>query len=278
MKTPFLSFVFAFSLITQAAALDGLVETNDFGTTDWAEGYIEATGQGTARYLGNRIQEELMAKQAARTTAQAHLLEIMKGIRVTGLTTLNEKAQSDARAATRIKGTIKGARVLSEKATWHKDKESRRGEVVLAEVTLRVCVSPVCSDTEKDVTTATLNLDTADQKPIKAAAKVGPTAVIIDLEKALYLPALAPEVINEDGKIVYSQETVHPDAARMKGLIHYTKSVDAAQAMTLSGDAPLIIKAKQITKDNRIVLANKDATRLKDLNVLQQGKLIVALD
>ncbi len=278
MKTPFLSFIFAFAFLSQASAEDRLVTTTDLGTTDWVEGYVEATGQGTSRYMGNRIQEELMAKQAARTTAQARLLEIIKGIRVTGLSTLGTQAQGDTRAATRIKGTLKGARTVVENITWHKDETARRGEVVMADVTLRICVSPSCTDTKQNLTSATLDLDNAEPNPIKAVSKVGPTAVIIDLEKALYLPALAPEVISEDGTTVYSQETVHPDIARLKGLIHYTKTVDQAKAMELSGNDPLIVTATRITKDNRIVLSNKDATSLRTLDVLQNGRLIVALD
>jgi len=66
-------FVSALLIATPAIATDTdpFVDHSALGTTDWTQGTIEATGQGSARYLGNRVQEELMAKQAARTMAQA---------------------------------------------------------------------------------------------------------------------------------------------------------------------------------------------------------------
>lgn len=282
MKLPFFSFVCALSLSLNAWASDPLVESTAHGTIDWSKGYVEATGQGTSRYMGNRIQEELMAKQAARTTAQARLLEQVNGIRLTGLSTLGTQAAGDTRAATRIKGTLKGAKTVSETATWHKDKSSRRGEVVLAEVTLRLCVSPSCRDTNDNLTQASLSPAPASvpkaNDPTPAPQSSGPTAVIIDLNKALYLPALAPEVIDENEQTVYSQDTVSEDAMRQKGLIHYTKTVDQAKALAVSGKAPVILNAKRITKDNRIVLSNNDGKTLASMDAAKQGRVIVALD
>ena len=277
MRLSLLAAFFIVSLSAKLYAQDPFVETNSLGTTDWVEGYIEATGQGTSRYMGNRVQEEVMAKQAARTAAQTHLLEIIKGVRITGLTTLSAHAQSDTRAASRIKGTLRGARVLNEKVTWHKDNSARRGEVVMAEVTMRVCVNPACKDTKTNLTQASLTL------PDRLSSDLGPkfsgySSVIIDLEQALYLPALAPEIINENDELVYSQDTVDQTSDQVQGLVHYSKSVQQAKELEVSGKNPLILKIKEITPDNRIVLFNTDTSALKDLQALKLGYVIVALD
>lgn len=159
MKLSFLiTAIFTLGMCASSYAQDGWQEATPDGVTDWTNGYVEATGQGSSRYMGNRVQEELMAKQAARTTAQARLLEIIKGIRLTGLTTIGTLGSGDTRAATRIKGTLRGARQISEQVTWHEDKTSRRGETVLAEVTLRVCITPTCQATTQNLTGASLNL------------------------------------------------------------------------------------------------------------------------
>ena len=281
MKSRFLTFLFALGCISAANAQDSFVETSDMGTTDWVEGYIEATAQGTSRYMGNRVQEELMAKQAARTMAQSRLLEIIKGIRVTGITTLGAQAQSDTRAATRIKGTLRGAQTISEIAQWHKDTSSRRGEVVMAEVTLRLCMRPSCQSTKQNLTQASFDLPTPRKAALikdKNEEPSGYSAVIIDLEQALFLPALAPEIINEDEKTLYSQDTVKELSSLEKGLIHYSKSVSKAQKLEISGANPFIIKAKRITANNRIVLSNEDGKQISNLDALKQGRLIVALD
>lgn len=272
MKSPVLTFLFSLALITSAQAEDPFIETSQLGTTDWVEGYVEATGQGTSRYMGNRIQEELMAKQAARTVAQARLLEIVKGVRITGLTTIGAQAQGDTRAATRIKGTLRGAKTVDEKATWHKDDTSRRGEVVMAEVTLRLCVSPACTETKDNLTEASLNI-----KP-QASQNTEHSAVIIDLNQALYLPALAPEIIDESNRLIYSQEILAENASQIKGLVHYAKTIAKARALNIAGPSPMVITAKRITADNRIVISKKDADTLQSLPAIKQGHLIVALD
>ncbi len=277
MKTSLLAILAAIGWTAQVYAQDPFVETNQLGTTDWVEGYIEATGQGTSRYMSNRVQEELMAKQAARTVAQARLLEIIKGVRLTGLTTLSAHAQTDTHAATRIKGTLRGARVLNEKATWQKDKSSRRGEVVMAEVTLRLCVSPTCKETRQNLTQVSLDLPQTNRKPTPLPSSEY-SSVIIDLNQALYLPALSPEVINEKQETLYSQDTVNHGDGMIKGFVHYAKSVEKAKMLEVAGTSPLIINVKKISSDNKIVLSDTDGASMRTLDALRQGRLIVALD
>lgn len=277
MKAVALALSLSLVLTTPLAAQDGWQEATDAGLTDWSNGYVEATGQGTSRYMGNRIQEELMARQAARTTAQARLLEIIKGIRLTGLSTIGAKGAGDTRAATRIKGTLRGARSVSDKVSWHTDKTSRRGETVLAEVTLRLCMTPACQETKVNLTDATLGLD-PETMPDAAPAPTETSAVIIDLQQALYLPALAPEIINEQNQTIYSPASVNEQAATQNGLTHYAKTVDTARSLPQSGANPLVVPAQRISKDNRIVLSDKNAAKIANHAALKEGRLIIALD
>lgn len=278
MKRHILPVLSATLLSFAALANDPFVEENALGVTDWTNGYVEAQGQGSARYMGSKVQEELMAKQAARTMAQARLLELVKGIRVTGLTTLGEHAQSDTRAATRVKGTLRGAKSIKENVTWHEDKTARRGEVVMAEVTLRLCVSQACSDSPQNLTNAVFEqkLQPGEQKKEKLET-TGPSSVIIDLQQALYFPALSPEVIDENGSLIYAQTTVGAQAQK-DGLVQYAKTVQAAKELDQSGPSPLIISALKVSKDNKIVVSQENAERLQDVAALREGRLIVALD
>ncbi len=270
--------ILLFSL--SCAAQDGWMETTPLGATDWENGYIEAKGQGTSRYLGNRIQEELMAKQAARTTAQARLLEIIKGVRLSGLTTLGTQGAGDTRAASRIKGFLRGAKTVSETTSWHEDQTSRRGEVVMAEVTLRVCISPTCSQTASNLTKASLqkNSENTPSPQQEKAASTGPSAVILDLQQALYLPALAPQIIDEKNRLIYSEESVSPEALTQNGLVHYTKTLAQAQSLPSSGSTPVVIAVQRITKDNKIVISTLDGDKVRNLTALKQGRVIIALD
>jgi hypothetical protein len=256
-------------------AQENWVETDQNGLTDWTDGYVEATGYGSARYMGNKVQEELMARQAARTSAQARLLEIVNGVRLTGLSTLGTESQNNTRAATRIKGTIKGARVMKEDANWHEDKTSRRGEVVMAEVTLRLCISPRCAETADNLTKASL-------KPAKEDPKIADqseeSAIILDLNKALYLPSIAPEIIDESGTLIFNEDKLSQKAVQDHGVVQYVKTLAQAKEHPLSGSQPVIISALEINQLNQIVIRSTDADTIKESPALYNGKLIISLD
>lgn len=244
-----------------AVANEGWQEENSLGTTDWSRGVIETTGQGTARYIGNKIQEEMMAKQAAKTDAQVKLLELVKGVRLTGLTTLGADGQGQSRAATRIKGLLTGAKVIDSKIDWTEDKSSRRGEVPFAQVTLRLCLNQTCSPSQK----------------VEAASNAEDSAVIIDLEQALFLPSLAPQIQSQSGETLYS-ENIATQITGDAPYAHYVKSVERARAHPIGQSNAVIIKAIGINPDNHILISDDDANRIKGLPALKQGKLLIALD
>lgn len=259
----------------QAQNNDPFREESAIGTTDWTQGTLEATGQGTARYMGNKAQEELLAKQAARTMAQARLVELVRGVRVTGLTTLDAHARSDTRAATRIRGMLKGAQTVTETVTWQPDSESRRGESVLAEVTLRLCLQAPCAG--PSLSTASFEAP-ASTAPQSTQADAEQSAVILDLNQALYLPSLAPQVVDAQGAVLFDQSYVNADARTQKGLIHYTQSVAEAQNI-IGSTAPItILEVAHINDENQIVLSGDTADQLRDHAALALGRVYVALD
>lgn len=268
-------FLAALLALPISAGADSLREEAAHGTTDWHAGYIEATGQGTARYMGNRIQEELMAKEAARMSAQARLLGQIEGVRLTGLATLGQSAQNNTRAATRIKGTLKGAKVVSETVSWHPDETARRKAVPLAEVTLRVCLMPGCASNDASFVSP---LPETSEAPAYDPEQTDHSALILDLNQALYLPTLAPEILTESGETVYSHQHVETQTARTKGLIHYTRSLDEAHALDISGASPLVVPIVKVNEANQLIISDADAARFKNAAFLGQGRVIVALD
>jgi hypothetical protein len=109
-----------FSLSTQASN-DGLLLATGFGTVDLTT--VQVKSQGT-----------MMAKRAAMLDAQRNLSEQIKGVRLTGGTTMQDYEISSDIVATRVKGFLKGAFEHHHMVTETQDSIS-------VELILAVCLS-----------------------------------------------------------------------------------------------------------------------------------------
>ena len=116
--------------------------------TDYYAGYLEVTAEGTSKVTGNRVQMELLAVEGARLLAEVKLAKAITGVRVTGMTKIEDMIVSDSRYANYVKATIKGAVAVKEAVKWVRDANSKMGESPRATVVLRMCFkanSPACS-------------------------------------------------------------------------------------------------------------------------------------
>lgn len=120
MKTlfTFLTFIALFlSLSTQASSV---VTAKGFGTVDMEKAV-------------NKAQAKMMAKRAAVLDAQRQLSETVRGVQLTGGTTVQEYEVKSDLVATRVKDILQGAFIIDSKI----ESESRS---YAAEVTMGVCV------------------------------------------------------------------------------------------------------------------------------------------
>ncbi|WP_158971074.1 hypothetical protein [Paraglaciecola sp. L3A3] len=104
-----------------AYAEKGLITASGFGTVDLSVFKIKA-------------QAKMMAKRAATVDAQRNLAEQLKGVRLTGGTTMEEYEISSDIVATRVKSLLNGA--FEKNHTVTADEQSISVEVVMA-----ICVT-----------------------------------------------------------------------------------------------------------------------------------------
>lgn len=266
------------------------VETADTVTvTDWEQGFVDVTGSATARFTGNRVQEELMAKAAARLVAQARLVEILRGIRVTGKTTVEKFVVADQRIGARLEGFVKGAITLTDSLEWRADPAADRGEVPLAMVKLRLCITrshALCRQRSSSLIGALQEPHATTRVAKKAKVAVPPkryTGLIVDLENELFLPVLLPEIVTWSGTVVYGRDQVDNGILAQHGMARYTRTILQAKDLTLVGKAPLIVKAVAVTDDNKIVISDADAAIIGGVasqagNFLADARVAIALD
>ena len=285
---------------TPSEAAGPLIERVTKGNTtsviNWGEGFVETTAHGTARYTGNRVQEKLMALQAARTIAQARLVEVLEGVRVTGMTTVETFITTEQTVVTRVSGFLAGAITVKEEVTWEKDTSSKRGEVPEGRVTLRVCLTrqtldcrnsdaavidvlQASSETSPSISELLQNNEVQNAPPLPPPSVTG---LILDLERQLFLPVLSPEVVAADGAVVFNHALVTKRSLNRNGVVHYANSVDEARPMRIAGNNPMIVKVVDVTDNNRIVVSSEDARRVLEAarhgDFLTSGRVVIVLD
>lgn len=88
-----------------------VIEDKPNGQINWTEQYIEAKGQSVIDYekFKNPAQARLMATRGAIVVAQRNLLEILKGVHITGESTVQDMITQNDYIHTRIEGVVKGA-------------------------------------------------------------------------------------------------------------------------------------------------------------------------
>ena len=98
---------------------DAVVEKTETGTIDWTNQYVEATGTSildTERFK-NAAQAKAMATRGAVVDAQRNLLETIKGVEVTGETTVENFMTTSDKVTTKVQGVIKGAYMVGPART-----------------------------------------------------------------------------------------------------------------------------------------------------------------
>ena len=93
-----------------------IVQKSTNGQIDWTNQYVEAIGESAIDNVKftNPAQAKLMAKRGAVVIAQRNLLEIVKGVNVTGETTVKDMITSSDYVYTRVDGVVKGAEQVGE--------------------------------------------------------------------------------------------------------------------------------------------------------------------
>lgn len=93
-----------------------VVQNVNNGQVNWTQQYVEATGQAVIdnQKFTNPAQAKLMAQRGAVVVAQRNLLEIIKGVNVTGETTVENMATTQDYIYSRVDGVIKGAQQIGQ--------------------------------------------------------------------------------------------------------------------------------------------------------------------
>jgi hypothetical protein len=268
--------IFTFMAGNTAAQLLGTIKDVEqpvgaSGKVDWTTGVITAVGIGAPpAQPANAAQARAMAERAAQVVAYRNMLEAVKGVRVDSTTTVENFIVTSDVIRTEVNGIIQGAMIMDKK--YMSD-----GSV---EVTVGMKLTGALADTLLPKTPLT--------PPTSLTGSASPgqlyTGLIVDARGLGVKPAMAPKILNEDGKEVYGSAWISRDYAVREGMVGYLKDPVQAQTNPRVTDKPLMVKALKVSGDARVdmVITNADAVMLhnasENLNMLQKCRVIILVD
>lgn len=242
------------------------------GKVDWTTGVITAVGIGAPpAQPANAAQARAMAERAAQVVAYRNLLEAVKGVRLDSTTTVENFMVTSDVIRTQVSGFVQGAMVMDKK--YMSD-----GSV---EVTVGMKLTGALADSllPKQPPAPPTGIVTTP-----GAAGQTFTGLIVDARGLGVRPAMAPKVLNEDGKEVYGSAWINRDWAVREGMAGYLKDPLQAQQNPRVTDKPLLVKAIKTSGDARVdvVISNADASMIhgatQNLSFLEKCKVIILVD
>ena len=244
------------------------------GKVDWTTGVITAVGIGAPpAQPANSAQARAMAERAAQVVAYRNLLEAVKGVRVDSTTLVENFMVTSDVIRTEVSGIIQGAMIMDKKYMSDGSVEVTVGMKLTG--ALADAILPKGPQTPPTGLTGTLAPATPGQLY---------TGLIVDARGLGVRPAMAPKILNEDGKEVYGSAWISREYAVREGMVGYLKDPVAAQTNPRVTDKPLMVKAIKASGDARVdtVITNADAAMLhnaaQNLSMLEKCRVIILVD
>jgi hypothetical protein len=239
----------------------------EHGQVNWTDKTITATGSGAPDLKAPNVAvARLGAERVAKLDALRNILETLKGVRIDSEVTVENEMVTNSKMRSKVQGVARHFKVLKTK--YYSDG----GVDLIVQMSL---------DGQLASTLVESGSKTADL-PQKGDAKH--SGLIINAKGLKVMPALAPKILDESGKVIYSAEFLAKEKLEERGVASYFKAMDAAKKSKRVGANPLVVKALKAAKGAKtdVVLSNADAEKLKDpetnLKYLAEGRVILVVD
>ena len=264
-------FIAAFLLLATVGAVQANVveNVNGHGAIDWSNQTVRAVGISVAGGAGGRAGQI----RAAELDALRQILETVKGIRLTSETTVQEYMLSSDQIRTRIEGVARNFQRVGD-PVYQPD-----GSIELT-VEMQLTGNGRFFD-------AVMPIETGNGSPIYKNPPAGSgvyTGLIVDTRGLGIRPAIAPNILDQNGRQVYGDRYIDREWAVQHGMVEYEKDPAALRNNDRIGSNPLTIKAVRAAGPNRtdVIISNEDARLLhaveKHLTFLQQCRVVFLVD
>ena len=269
------NYIIAAIIVLTFASSQGVVNQMDKGSINYSDRTISAIGIGFVPI--NAVNAGMARRLALRTAKQdalRQLIEIVNGVTLTSETTMSNAMVDDV-ISTKVQGFIRGARQVGDPK-------------YLSDTSIEVEYSVPMSGIS-DIILPPSNAAVASRTPSAGGAAPAPTSgavtgVIIDARGLNARPAMAPQILDQQGSAVYGPGKYSREYAVTNGVVGYSKTLEAAQKDPRVMGNPLILKGISTSGANRtdITISNADVSKLdganRSYNVLQDCRVLILLD
>tara|TARA_B100001115_G_scaffold51651_1_gene38290 strand:+ start:134 stop:961 length:828 start_codon:yes stop_codon:yes gene_type:complete len=269
------NYIIAAIIALTFASSQGVVNQMDKGSINYSDRTISAIGIGFVPI--NAVNAGMARRLALRTAKQdalRQLIEIVNGVTLTSETTMSNAMVDDV-ISTKVQGFIRGARQVGDPK-------------YLSDTSIEVEYSVPMSGIS-DIILPPANTAVASSAPSAGGAASAPTSgavtgVIIDARGLNARPAMAPQILDQQGSAVYGPGKYSREYAVTNGVVGYSKTLEAAQKDPRVMGNPLILKGISTSGANRtdITISNADVSKLdganRSYNVLQDCRVLILLD
>ncbi len=110
------------------------------------------------------------------------------------------------------------------------------------------------------------------------------TGLVIDARGLKLIPAVTPQILSEDGQLIYGAKSVNRSYIVNQGLLEYIPDMAAAEVSRRVADNPIMIKALAVESEagSDVIVSNQDAERIKRAakkhDFLYKCRVIIVLD
>jgi hypothetical protein len=264
-------------------------QMGDKGKINWTEGYIEAVGIGAPpeRYIG-KPQARPMALRAAKVDAYRNLLEVTKGVRVDSTTVVKDfTVESDVINA-QVEGLVRGAKIVNQdylsdgtvEVTLRMPMAGGFAEVIIPKAIEKTPVAPPPAPPVEPAPVTPAPVAPPPPAPVSDVY----TGLVVDARGLQARPAMAPKVLDENGKEVYGSMNVDKEFAVQQGMSGYARDLTAAQSNPRVTNNPVSVKGMKTEGPGRadIVISNADADKIRgaaeNMTFLKKCRVMIVLD
>ncbi|MBI5547966.1 MAG: hypothetical protein HY901_29135 [Deltaproteobacteria bacterium] len=237
---------------------------------DWNAKTIRATGRGAPNLNAPSVAAaRIGAEKAAEMDALRNILAVLKGIQINAEKTVGDAMAGSNEISAKLEGEAKAFKRVNTRYF------SDGGVEIDVEMSIAELFAEVAPIVDAPKAAEVL-------QKVPATGEPKNTGLVIDASGLRPKPALAPRLLDEGGKEVYSSAVVEPTALKSNGIAGYLKSLDEARKSSRVGAKPLVIKALRVAGASDLVIANVDAERLRDpkgnVSFLGEGRVIIVAE
>ena len=259
---------------------DGFVGENfDRGSIDYNGRKVQATGIGfIPQNVINAGQARRSALRIAKQDALRQLIEIVNGVTLTSETTMSG-AMFDDVIKTQVQGVIRGAFQVGDPKYLSDTSIEVVYEVPMSGISEVVIPPTGFLDPFAPTASAPADAAATTESPTTGAV----TGLIIDCTGLGIRPAMSPQILDQNGGVVYGPSNYTREYAIKNGVAGYAKGLDAGKGDDRVKGNPLVVKAVAVSGSNNVdvVIGNSDIMRIRSANssygILKDCRVLIVL-